>query len=125
MKKMTNSRGGISIIKQDGNSKCFYLSNSYQLVKKYSIFKEIHQGTYITAIEQFIRRLTLVTYLLQLLVMTSKNIETKRYHGDIMNSMEAKICTTICYERKICKMVICKYDPPLHQICKFVTIRPS
>ena len=65
--------------------------------------------------------------------MTSNNIEIKRYHGDIMNSMEAKICTTICYERKICKRVNCEYAPhrqnfaimPPHQICKFVTIRPS
>ena len=35
--------------------------------------------------------------------MTSKNIETKLYRGDIMNAMEAKISTTICYERKMCK----------------------
>ena len=35
--------------------------------------------------------------------MTSKNIETKLYRGDIMNAMESKISTTICYERKMCK----------------------
>ena len=35
--------------------------------------------------------------------MTSKNIEAKRYQGDIMNSMGVKISATICYELKICK----------------------
>ena len=44
-----------------------------------------------------------MTYLFKLLVMISKNIETQRYHGDIMNAMEAKLSTTICYERKMCK----------------------
>ena len=32
------------------------ISNSYQFVKTYSIFEEIHLGTYLTVIEQFICR---------------------------------------------------------------------
>lgn len=34
------------------------ISNSYQFVKTYSIFEEIHLGTYLTVIEQFICRQT-------------------------------------------------------------------
>ena len=64
--------------------------------------------------------------------MTFENIETKRYHGDIMNSMKAKLSTTICYERKLCKNtkwkicknsvgIICEYSEVLigKQICKY------
>ena len=44
--------GNINIWEKNG-----IISNGNQFLKKYSIFEEIHLGTYLTVIEQFICRI--------------------------------------------------------------------